>query len=92
MATDGQGSLQPVLEEKTRRLVSLKGLTEELGPFTVTFQPPTTEGGAAPLYARYVPCTAAGGFWVLQREGRVASPTPGNFLLSHQLQLPAGEG
>ncbi|XP_063165814.1 mannosyl-oligosaccharide glucosidase [Candoia aspera] len=51
VATDGQGTLQPVIEEKTR-LVSLRGQTEELGNFTVTFQQPTTEAGT-PLYARY---------------------------------------
>lgn len=51
MATDGQGTLQPVIEEKSR-LASLRGQTEELGNFTVTFKQPTTEAGT-PLYARY---------------------------------------
>ncbi|XP_026532287.1 mannosyl-oligosaccharide glucosidase [Notechis scutatus] len=51
VATDGQGTLQPVIEEKSR-LALLRGWTEELGNFTVTFQPPTTEAGT-PLYARY---------------------------------------
>ncbi|XP_066488508.1 mannosyl-oligosaccharide glucosidase isoform X2 [Tiliqua scincoides] len=53
VATDGQGTLQPLVEEKTRRLVSLTGSTEELGHFTITFQQPTTEAGEAPLYASY---------------------------------------
>ncbi|XP_007445489.1 mannosyl-oligosaccharide glucosidase, partial [Python bivittatus] len=51
VATDGQGVLQPLIEEKTR-LASLRGQTEELGNFTITFQQPTTEAGL-PLYARY---------------------------------------
>ncbi|XP_058047980.1 mannosyl-oligosaccharide glucosidase isoform X1 [Ahaetulla prasina] len=51
MATDGQGRLQPLIKEKSR-LASLRGQTEELGNFTVTFRPPTTEAGI-PLYARY---------------------------------------
>ncbi|KAJ6658585.1 hypothetical protein lerEdw1_019973 [Lerista edwardsae] len=53
VATDGQGTLQPLVEEKSRRLLSLTGTTEELGHFTITFQQPTTEAGAAPLYASY---------------------------------------
>ncbi|XP_053258221.1 mannosyl-oligosaccharide glucosidase isoform X1 [Podarcis raffonei] len=53
VATDGQGSLQPVVEQKTGRLASLTGTTEELGHFTITFQPPTNEAGTAPLYASY---------------------------------------
>ncbi|XP_053110540.1 mannosyl-oligosaccharide glucosidase [Hemicordylus capensis] len=52
VATDGQGALQPRVEEKSR-LASLAGTTEELGHFTITFQRPTTETGTAPLYASY---------------------------------------
>lgn len=53
VATDGQGTLRPLVVENSR-LASLTGTTEELGDFTVTFQRPTTEAGATPLYARYV--------------------------------------
>ncbi|XP_061439744.1 mannosyl-oligosaccharide glucosidase [Rhineura floridana] len=53
VATDGQGMLQPVVEEKTARLASVTGTTEELGHFTITFQQPTTEAGTTPLYASY---------------------------------------
>ncbi|XP_060103428.1 mannosyl-oligosaccharide glucosidase [Heteronotia binoei] len=52
MATDGQGTLQPLVVEKNR-MASLAGTTEELGDFTVTFQQPTSEAGTAPLYASY---------------------------------------
>ncbi|XP_062992121.1 mannosyl-oligosaccharide glucosidase [Elgaria multicarinata webbii] len=52
VATDGQGALQPRVEDKTR-MVSLTGTTEELGHFTITFQQPTTEAGTTPLYASY---------------------------------------
>ncbi|XP_042322873.1 mannosyl-oligosaccharide glucosidase [Sceloporus undulatus] len=52
VATDGQGALQPLVKEKTR-MASLTGVTEELGHFTITFRPPTTETGTAPIYASY---------------------------------------
>ncbi|XP_054846005.1 mannosyl-oligosaccharide glucosidase isoform X2 [Eublepharis macularius] len=52
VATDGQGTLQPLVVEKNH-LVSLTGTTEELGNFTITFQQPTREDGATPLYASY---------------------------------------
>uniref|UniRef100_A0A803TTL9 Mannosyl-oligosaccharide glucosidase n=1 Tax=Anolis carolinensis TaxID=28377 RepID=A0A803TTL9_ANOCA len=51
VATDGQGALQPQVKEKSR-MASLTGVTEELGHFTITFQPPTSETGT-PLYASY---------------------------------------
>uniref|UniRef100_A0ABM5GL04 Mannosyl-oligosaccharide glucosidase n=1 Tax=Pogona vitticeps TaxID=103695 RepID=A0ABM5GL04_9SAUR len=52
VATDGQGALQPLVEGKSR-LRALTGTTEELGDFSLTFQQPTDEAGAAPLYASY---------------------------------------
>ncbi|KAJ7327321.1 hypothetical protein JRQ81_017080 [Phrynocephalus forsythii] len=52
VATDGQGTLQPLLDGKTR-LRGLRGTSEELGHFTITFSQPTTEAGTAPLYASY---------------------------------------
>ncbi|KAL8206431.1 UNVERIFIED_CONTAM: hypothetical protein K2H54_003001 [Gekko kuhli] len=52
VATDGQGTLQPLVVEKNR-MASLTGTTEELGDFTVIFQQPTSEAGTTPLYASY---------------------------------------
>ncbi|NXL68983.1 MOGS glucosidase, partial [Chordeiles acutipennis] len=59
VATDGQGSLEPQLEEGTR-LAAVTGATEELGNFTVTFLRPTAEsGGEEPRYARcFLPALA----------------------------------
>ncbi|XP_077157517.1 mannosyl-oligosaccharide glucosidase [Paroedura picta] len=51
VATDGQGTLQPVVEKN--RMASLAGTTEELGEFTMSFQQPTSEAGMIPLYASY---------------------------------------
>lgn len=51
VATDGQGTLRPVLENGTR-LAAVAGTAEELGDFTLTFLPPTGEGGEGPKYAR----------------------------------------
>ncbi|XP_039551905.1 mannosyl-oligosaccharide glucosidase-like, partial [Passer montanus] len=50
VATDGQGTLRPVLENGTR-LAAVAGTAQELGDFTLTFLPPTGEGG--PKYASY---------------------------------------
>ncbi|NXS12217.1 MOGS glucosidase, partial [Neodrepanis coruscans] len=52
VATDGQGTLRPVLENGTR-LAAVEGTAQELGDFTVTFLPPTGEGGEGPKYASY---------------------------------------
>ncbi|RLW09218.1 hypothetical protein DV515_00003089 [Chloebia gouldiae] len=52
VATDGQGTLRPVLENGTR-LAAVAGTAEELGDFTLTFLPPTGEGGEGPKYASY---------------------------------------
>ncbi|NXW52843.1 MOGS glucosidase, partial [Nyctiprogne leucopyga] len=53
VATDGQGQLEPQLEEGTR-LAAVTGTTEELGNFTVTFLRPTaTSGGEELKYASY---------------------------------------
>ncbi|NWX28073.1 MOGS glucosidase, partial [Notiomystis cincta] len=52
VATDGQGTLRPVLENGTR-LAAVAGTAEELGDFTLTFLPPTEEGGEGPKYASY---------------------------------------
>ncbi|KAM6132367.1 mannosyl-oligosaccharide glucosidase [Pterocles gutturalis] len=48
VATDGQGTLQPQLENGTR-LAAVTGTTEELGHFTLTFLCPTEN----PKYASY---------------------------------------
>ncbi|KAF1553121.1 Mannosyl-oligosaccharide glucosidase, partial [Eudyptes schlegeli] len=55
VATDGQGTLQPHLENGTR-LAAVTGTAEELGSFTLTFLRPTGESGQDPKYAR---CFAA---------------------------------
>ncbi|KAM9236603.1 mannosyl-oligosaccharide glucosidase [Leptosomus discolor] len=53
VATDGQGTLQPHLENGTR-LAAVTGTTEELGRFTLTFLPPTAADSAEdPKYASY---------------------------------------
>uniref|UniRef100_A0A803VLR3 Mannosyl-oligosaccharide glucosidase n=1 Tax=Ficedula albicollis TaxID=59894 RepID=A0A803VLR3_FICAL len=52
VATDGQGTLRPVLENGTR-LAAVAGTAEELGDFTLTFLPPTGEGGEGHKYASY---------------------------------------
>ncbi|XP_059326957.1 mannosyl-oligosaccharide glucosidase [Ammospiza nelsoni] len=52
VATDGQGTLRPVLENGTR-LAAVAGMAEELGDFTLTFLLPTGEGGEGPKYASY---------------------------------------
>uniref|UniRef100_A0A8D0CAD0 Mannosyl-oligosaccharide glucosidase n=1 Tax=Salvator merianae TaxID=96440 RepID=A0A8D0CAD0_SALMN len=52
VATDGEGVLEPLVEKSTR-LASLMGTTEELGHFTITFQKPTTENGRTALHASY---------------------------------------
>uniref|UniRef100_A0A8D0L0E5 Mannosyl-oligosaccharide glucosidase n=1 Tax=Strix occidentalis caurina TaxID=311401 RepID=A0A8D0L0E5_STROC len=52
VATDEQGTLRPRLDNGTR-LAAVTGTTEELGRFTLTFLPPTTESGEDPKYASY---------------------------------------
>ncbi|KAF1399374.1 Mannosyl-oligosaccharide glucosidase, partial [Spheniscus humboldti] len=52
VATDGQGTLQPHLENGTR-LAAVTGTAEELGSFTLTFLRPTGESGRDPKYASY---------------------------------------
>ncbi|NWS64835.1 MOGS glucosidase, partial [Chunga burmeisteri] len=52
VATDGQGTLQPHLENRTR-LAAVTGTTEDLGHFTLTFLRPTAESGEGPKYASY---------------------------------------
>ncbi|NWW44718.1 MOGS glucosidase, partial [Pedionomus torquatus] len=52
VATDGQGTLEPHLENKTR-LAAVTGTSEELGRFTLTFLHPTVESGEDPKYASY---------------------------------------
>ncbi|NXY88277.1 MOGS glucosidase, partial [Alcedo cyanopectus] len=51
-ATDGQGQLQPRLENGTR-LAAVTGTTEELGSFTLTFLHPTAPGGHQHKFASY---------------------------------------
>ncbi|NXN14442.1 MOGS glucosidase, partial [Indicator maculatus] len=52
VATDGQGTLRPHLENKTR-LAAVTGTTEELGDFTLTFLPPTADAEGDPKHASY---------------------------------------
>ncbi|NXN93795.1 MOGS glucosidase, partial [Rhinopomastus cyanomelas] len=52
VATDGQGTLQPHLENGTR-LAAVTGMTEELGNFTLTFLHPTADTEGNPKYASY---------------------------------------
>ncbi|NXO59701.1 MOGS glucosidase, partial [Aramus guarauna] len=52
IATDGQGTLQPQLENGTR-LAAVTGTAEELGHFTLTFLRPTAESAEDPKYASY---------------------------------------
>ncbi|NXI75084.1 MOGS glucosidase, partial [Anseranas semipalmata] len=52
VATDGQGTLQPHLEDGTR-LAAVTGTSEELGDFKITFLRPTTESGEDPKYSSY---------------------------------------
>ncbi|NXY00513.1 MOGS glucosidase, partial [Centropus bengalensis] len=52
-ATDGQGTLEPHLENGTR-LAAVTGATEELGRFTLTFLRPTAGAGSQePKFASY---------------------------------------
>ncbi|NWH83150.1 MOGS glucosidase, partial [Piaya cayana] len=50
IATDGQGTLEPQLENGTR-LAAVTGNTEELGRFTLTFLRPTDPSGQDLKYA-----------------------------------------
>ncbi|XP_006011279.1 mannosyl-oligosaccharide glucosidase [Latimeria chalumnae] len=52
VATDGQGTLQPHVEERDR-LASVSGTTEELGHFRITFQKPTALKSTTPKHASY---------------------------------------
>ncbi|XP_053921994.1 mannosyl-oligosaccharide glucosidase isoform X3 [Cuculus canorus] len=52
IATDGQGTLEPHLENGTR-LAAVTGATEELGRFTLTFLRPTAGSGDDPKFASY---------------------------------------
>ncbi|NXV87217.1 MOGS glucosidase, partial [Calonectris borealis] len=52
VATDGQGTLEPHLENRTR-LAAVTGTAEELGRFTLTFLRPTAGSGEDPKYASY---------------------------------------
>ncbi|NXA44207.1 MOGS glucosidase, partial [Eudromia elegans] len=52
VATDGQGTLEPHVEDGTR-LASVTGSTEELGSFNISFLKATMETGAAPKHASY---------------------------------------
>ncbi|NWX39313.1 MOGS glucosidase, partial [Steatornis caripensis] len=52
VATDGQGTLQPHLENGTR-LAAVTGTAEELGRFTLTFLRPTADSGEDPKFASY---------------------------------------
>lgn len=52
VATDGQGTLEPHLENGTR-LAAVTGTAEELGRFTLTFLRPTAGSGEDPKYASY---------------------------------------
>ncbi|XP_064304785.1 mannosyl-oligosaccharide glucosidase [Phalacrocorax carbo] len=52
VATDGQGTLEPHLENGTR-LAAVTGTTEELGSFTLTFLRPTAGSGEGPKHASY---------------------------------------
>ncbi|XP_072112947.1 mannosyl-oligosaccharide glucosidase [Mobula birostris] len=52
VAGDGQGVLQPHIEEK-RRLVAVSGSSEDLGKFTITFLTPTDRKSRNSKYASY---------------------------------------
>ncbi|NWR82063.1 MOGS glucosidase, partial [Centropus unirufus] len=52
VATDGQGTLEPHLENGTR-LAAVTGATEELGRFTLTFLRPTAGSSQEPKFASY---------------------------------------
>ncbi|KAM9378099.1 mannosyl-oligosaccharide glucosidase [Phaethornis superciliosus] len=52
VATDEQGTLEAQLENGTR-LAAVRGTTEELGAFTITFLLPTADDGGDPKYASY---------------------------------------
>ncbi|XP_035426916.1 mannosyl-oligosaccharide glucosidase [Cygnus atratus] len=52
VATDGQGTLRPHVEDRTR-LAAVTGTSEELGDFKITFLRPTTESGQDPKYSSY---------------------------------------
>uniref|UniRef100_A0A674HC17 mannosyl-oligosaccharide glucosidase n=1 Tax=Taeniopygia guttata TaxID=59729 RepID=A0A674HC17_TAEGU len=73
VATDGQGTLRPVLENGTR-LAAVAGMAEELGDFTLTFLRPTEEGGEGPKYASY-------NFLAAGRAGAAPSHRPGRHSL-----------
>ena len=67
VATDGQGALQPHLEDGTR-LAAVTGTSEELGDFRITFLRPTADSGEDVQYSR---CLEAAG------AAAVTSPTVG---------------
>lgn len=52
VATDGQGALQPHLEDGTR-LAAVTGTSEELGDFRITFLRPTADSGEDVQYSSY---------------------------------------
>lgn len=52
VATDGQGTLRPHLEDGTR-LAAVSGTSEELGDFKVTFLRPSTDSGDDVPYCSY---------------------------------------
>ncbi|XP_039607741.1 mannosyl-oligosaccharide glucosidase [Polypterus senegalus] len=52
VAADGQGSLQPHIEEKNR-LGSVTGSSEELGQFKLTFRKPSAGGNTIEKFASY---------------------------------------
>ncbi|XP_038034801.2 mannosyl-oligosaccharide glucosidase [Anas platyrhynchos] len=52
VATDGQGTLQPHVEDRTR-LGAVSGTSEELGDFRITFLRPTSESGEGSTYSSF---------------------------------------
>lgn len=90
VATDGQGTLRPHVEDGTR-LAAVTGTSEELGDFKITFLRPTTESGEDPKYSRClavpappvpgappgadVSVLAATTTWTRGARGCTASPT-----------------
>lgn len=57
VATDGQGTLQPHVEDRTR-LGAVSGTSEELGDFRITFLRPTSESGEGSMYSRCLAVSA----------------------------------
>lgn len=57
VATDGQGTLQPHVEDRTR-LGAVSGTSEELGDFRITFLRPTSESGEGSTYSRCLAVSA----------------------------------